>query len=151
MTSEADVISNRREKYIEALKAGDVGLICELHTDDTVWMPLNEPSLYGTGELKEWYEEYFQHFKIVTLAGTEHDLILINEWAIERWGYMVVIAPNAGGERIRDDGRFFAVWKRDADGAWRIAQSMINSIRPVGSGTSRFLARMQETKNKGMA
>jgi hypothetical protein len=40
--------------------------------------------------------------------------------------------------RIRDDGRLLTVWKQEADGVWRIAQTMWNSIRPIGSGTSRY-------------
>ena len=46
------------------------------------------------------------------------------------------------GERIRDDGRFLTVWKLD-DGVWRITQAMFNSMRPIGSGTSRFLVRLK--------
>jgi hypothetical protein len=34
------------------------------------------------------------------------------------------------------------LWKRD-EGVWRIAQAMFNSIRPVGSGTSRFFTRLK--------
>jgi uncharacterized protein (TIGR02246 family) len=147
MTSEADPIAARRETFVEAVKAGDIATLVSMYTDDAVWMPLNEPSLYGKAELKEWYEEYFQHFRIVTFTETEREVTVIDGWAVERWGYMVAILPVTGGERIRDDGRFFALWRREADGVWRIRQAMINSIRPVGSGTSRFLVRMQ-TKNQ---
>ena len=68
----------------------------------------------------------------------------MDDWAVERWGYTVAIVPVKSGERIRDDGRFFILWSRDADGTWRMSQAMFNSIRPIGSGTSRFLSRMLE-------
>jgi ketosteroid isomerase-like protein len=143
-----DPIADSRQKFVDAVRACDIATLVQMHTDETVWMPLNEPSIYGKAELTEWYEEYFQYFRIITFTETERDLTVMDSWAVERWGYMVAIAPVDGGERIRDDGRFLAIWKREPDGIWRIAQAMINSIRPVGSGTSRFLVRMQATKNK---
>jgi len=148
MSSPADAVAANRQRYVEALKICDVATIVSLHSEDTVWMPLNEPSIYGRAELKEWFEDYFEHFRMITYSETEHDVTPIEGWAVERQGYMVAIQPTNGGERIRDDGRWFAVWKREADGEWRISQGMINSIRPVGSGTSRFLVRMQ-VKNQG--
>jgi len=66
----------------------------------------------------------------------------MGDWAVERFAYMVAIQPLHGGERIRDDGRFLTVWKLD-DGVWRITQAMFNSMRPIGSGTSRFLVRLK--------
>ena len=143
MSSAIEDIAASRQRYMEGMKNGDVDAILSVHTDDAVWMPLNEPSIYGSAELKEWYEDYFAHFRMISFTETERDVMVMNDWALERCSYMVVIQPVQPGERIRDDGRCLALWKRDADGVWRIAQSMINSIRPVGSGTSRFLVRMQ--------
>jgi len=143
-----DPIADSRQKFVDAVRAGDIATIVSMHTDDTVWMPLNEPSIYGKAELTEWYQEYFQFFRVISFTETERDSNVIDGWAIERWGYMVAIAPVDGSDRIRDDGRFLAIWKREPDGIWRMAQAMINSIRPVGSGTSRFFVRMHATKNK---
>ena len=148
MGSEADPIADSREKFVEAFRAHDIATLVSMHTDDAVWMPMNEPSIYGKNELKEWYEEYIQHFRIVSLTETEREVTVMDGWVVDRWGYMVAIAPVSGGERIRDDGRFLAVWKRLPDGSWKIAQAMNSSIRPVGSGTSRFLVRMQEKQTK---
>jgi hypothetical protein len=51
-----------------------------------------------------------------------------------------------GGERIRDDGRFLAFWKSE-EGVWRITQAVFDSIRPIRSGTSRFLVRLSNRAN----
>ena len=107
-------------------------------------MPPNEPSLYGRAEVKEWHEEYFQHFSIAVHSETEREVTVIDGWAFERRAHMVAISQVKGGERIRDDGRWMILWKLEPDGEWRISQAMFNSIRPIGSGTSRFLARMKE-------
>ena len=63
-------------------------------------------------------------------------------------GDAIAIAPVKGGAPIGDDSRRFVLWKREPDGIWRISQSMSNSIRPIGSGTSRFLSRMMDRKKR---
>lgn len=145
--AQADPLVESHLRFIEAVKAADVAAIVSLYTDAAVLMPPNDSSLYGKKELEEWHEEYFADFRVTTFAETERDVSVFDVWAVERWAYMVAIQPLHGGERIRDDGRFLAVWKCDG-GVWRIAQAMFNSIRPIGSGTSRFLVGLSNRANR---
>jgi hypothetical protein len=66
---------------------------------------------------------------------------------MERSAYAVAIPPTKGGDRIRDDGRWSILWKQQSDGNRRMVQGMFNSVRPIGSGTSRFISRMA-SRNK---
>ena len=145
--SEKDPIAPLQESYLQALKTGNVEQLVSLCCEDVVFMPPNETSLYGKAEVKDWYEEYFEHFQIASLSMTERDLLVLDGWAIERRSHMIAIVPLKGGERIRDDGRALFVWKRETGGAWKIAQFIVNSTRPIGSGTSRFLVRMKERED----
>jgi len=147
-TSESDEIVASVQRMIDACLAGDVSRFVSLHCEDAVLMPPNEPSLYGRAELKDWFEEYYEHFRLVTLINTEHQVSVLNGWGIVVWSYTVAIAPIKGGERIRDDGRWFQIWKRESDNVWRIFHAMFNSIRPIGSGTSRFLSRMSQRRTE---
>ena len=147
-SSESDEIAASLQRLIDASLARDVAAIVSLHCEDVVFMPPNETSLYGRAEVKEWYEEYNEHFRLVTLIVTERQVSVLNGWAIVVWSYTVAIAPTKSGERIRDDGRWLQVWKHESDGAWRISHAMFNSIRPIGSGTSRFLSRMSQRRGE---
>jgi ketosteroid isomerase-like protein len=144
---QTDPIAEYHQRFIEAVKAGDIATIVSLYTDTAVFMPPNDTSLWGSKELEEWHEEYFADFKVVTFAEIEREVTVMDGWAVERWAYMVAIQPLHGGERIRDDGRFLAVWKRDG-GVWRMTQTMFNSMRPIGSGTSRFLVRLKNRADR---
>jgi ketosteroid isomerase-like protein len=147
----ADPLAERHNLFLEGVRNGDIATLVAMYCEDAVLMPPNEPSLYGRSEIQEWYEDYFKHFRIVTVNETEREITLItNEWAMERYAYMVSIAPLNGGERIRDDGRWVHLWKRESGGEWRIVQAMFNSMRPIGSGTSRFISRLSERKIKNM-
>jgi ketosteroid isomerase-like protein len=149
MSSEHDTdpISEPRRRLNAAFLKGDVATILSIYSDTAVLMAPNEPSLFGKQEIEEWHQEYFAAFRIITLEATEHDLTMSEGWAIERWAYLVAIESLNGSDRIRDDGRFLTVWKKE-DGGWRIQQSMFNSIRPIGSGTSRFLVRLKKKSDK---
>jgi len=143
-----DPIQARRQLLVDASKAGDVESLVSLFCDDAVLMAPNETTLYGRAEVREWWEEYFENFRITALDLSEREVTLLgDEWIIERASYSIAITPVNPGERIRDDTRWFAFWKRDPDGVWRIAQAMFNSIRPIGSGTSRFISRMSQRRN----
>ncbi len=147
-SSEKDPIVARHQLLVDASKTGDLDVLVSLFCEDAVLMAPNEPTLYGRAELREWWEEYFENFRITALTATERDVTVFDGWAVERLAYTIAITPVKGGERIRDDSRWFAVWKRDADGVWRMSQAMFNSIRPIGSGTSRFISRMSQRRNE---
>jgi ketosteroid isomerase-like protein len=143
-----DPIAAPHDHFVEALKAGSVKTLMSLQCEDATWMPPNETSLYGKGEVEEWFEEYFQHFRITSVTDTEREVQIHDDWAIEQCAYMVAIAPVKGGERIRDDSRTLIFWKREPDNQWRMSYVMFNSMRPIGSGTTRFLMRMMVQKGE---
>ena len=147
-SSETDPIRRIQGRFTEAVKVGDVDSIVALFGQNAVFMAPNEPTLYGIQEVREWWQEYFEHFKVTEVTETEFGVTFFDGWAVERMAYMVLIVPTKGGVNITDEGRWFSVWKREPDGEWRIQHAMANSIKPIGSGTSRFIARMKEGKEQ---
>lgn len=141
--NDTDPIAECRRHFTAACLKSDVATIVSLFSDTGVMMPPNEPSIFGKNELEEWHQDYFGAFRVVTLDETEREVTVLDGWAFERWTYLVAIESLSGEDRIRDDGRFLTVWKLE-EGVWRIAQTMFNSIRPIGSGTSRFLVRLKK-------
>jgi len=141
-----DPIADFRRAYNEAAQRGDVQQMAALAADHVVCMPPNDTTLYGKDEFMAWWEEYFRYFRIVALTEPDRAVTINGDWPIEISSYMIAIVPVGAGGRIRDDGRQFSIWKRQPDGSWRMWQNMWNSIRPVGSGTNRYLARLMQKK-----
>lgn len=139
-----DQLLARHHRYIEAVTSSDVENVVSIFHKDGVFMPPNDRTIYGETELREWHQDYFQNFSILSLRETEREVRLVGDWAIERWSYNVAIDAVVGGESIRDEGRFLMNWTREGDGIWRIVYGMFNSMQPVGSGTSRFLATIRK-------
>ena len=141
-----DPITALRQVYVDAFKSGDADRIALLFAEDAVSMPPNDTTLYGRAEVKAWHEEYFQSFRVAALTSPECHVEIRGDWAVERSTYVVAIVPKPGGSRIRDDGRILNIWKRQPDNSWKIAQTIWNSIKPIGIGTNRYMARLMQKK-----
>lgn len=148
----SDPVLEGHNIWVNIAKTQDFDQLASILSDDIVLMPPNDTSLYGKAEVIEWFKEYFANFKIANLTPTEREVFVAGEGVvIENWTYMVSIKPIDGSERIRDDGRFLTIWKRQPGGSWKMSHSIWNSIRPIGSGTSRFLALMKRRPAKSNA
>ncbi len=144
-SSAKDPIFDLHQSFIKASREGDIQTLVLLGSDDIVCMSPNDTTLYGKDEWKAWWEEYFQFFRISALTESDRDVVIAGDYATEIWGYMIAIVPESG-TRFRDDGRFLTIWKRQADDSWKIWQIMWNSIKPIGSGTNRYMSRLKQKK-----
>jgi ketosteroid isomerase-like protein len=145
-TPPADPIFASHQRHREALRTSNLNSLVSFFNDEAVFMPSNDATLHGRTDIRKWYEEYFQFFRIESLIDSEREVTMLGDLGLERFSFAVTILPVNGGDAIRDDGRFMAVWKKQIDGEWKMSQAMFNSIRPIGSGTSRFIARISEQK-----
>src|SRR6185436_826899 len=102
----------------------------------------NDTTLFGKDEIRSWWEEYFQHFRVTSSEESERDVIVTGSQAIELTMFSVTIVPKERGVRIRDDVRTLTIWKQEADGVWKISHQIWNSTKPVGAGTNRYMTRM---------
>jgi uncharacterized protein (TIGR02246 family) len=136
------------QRILEASLSGDLTAFLALFADDAVVMPNNDSTICGRAELKAWWEEYFQSFRITSSVETERDVTVAGDQAFERHSFSVTIVPKARGAKIRDDIRSLIVWKRDPEGYWKISQHIWNSVKPVGAGTNRYMTHMLDKKTR---
>ena len=136
------------QAYIAAVKSGDLDKLAPLLDPETIWMPPNDTSLFGLAEVREWWKEYFEFFRVTSFTESEREVTMSGDLAIEESTYMVAITPVKGGTRIRDDGRLLKISKRQPDGSWKMWRLMWNSIRPVGSGTNRYMSRLLQKRSR---
>jgi len=134
------------EEVMAASHSGDVSTVVGMYSDDAILMPPNDTTVYGKEEIQSWWEDYFQFFRITSSVETERDVTLAGNQAFERASFSGTIIPKEGGVRIHDDIRSLIVWKRAADGSWKISHHIWNSTKPVGAGTNRYMTRMMAKK-----
>jgi ketosteroid isomerase-like protein len=132
------------------MRSSDIDGLVSLFSDDAVVMSPNDSTLYGSSELREWLEEYFENFRVTALSEPNRQIMIDGDYATEWTTYMVAIEPLAASGRMRDDGRFLTIWKRQG-GTWKIWQMMWNSEKPIGSGTNRYMWRKSHKKKRTKA
>jgi ketosteroid isomerase-like protein len=136
------------QRILESSMSGDLAPYLSLFADDAVVMPNNDTTLFGKEELKAFWQEYFEFFRVISSTETEREVTVVGDQAFERLGFSVTIVPKQRGAKIRDDIRSLILWKRDVNGNWKISRHIWNSVKPVGAGTNRYMLHLTETKGR---
>jgi uncharacterized protein (TIGR02246 family) len=134
---EADktAIAELREQEMVAFSSADVSALETLFTTDTKVMPPNGPAATGTEGLRAFAENMFS---MVNVQGeyTSSELTLLGDWAFERLTMNLTLTPVGGGEPVTETGKCLHIYKRQADGSWKIAQDIWNMDAPAAPQVS---------------
>ena len=130
---EADIaaIEDVLNQYVLALETGDLELYLSLHTDDVVKMGPNAPATFGQEELRASTKPLLDDFTCEMTIYSE-EIQVNGDWAFNRCTYTLSITPKAGGETIiaEPDGKALGIYKRQADGSWKLSHDCYNSNVP---------------------
>lgn len=126
---EADVEKlNQLQKRVDAaIISGDTESYVKLLTDDAVLLPPNGAPVSGKEAIRTWNSAMSKRFRIVSYAPIDDEVVVADDWAFRRATIDWTIAPLAGGEAVRDSGKFIIIYKRGSDGSWRVARDIWNS------------------------
>jgi uncharacterized protein (TIGR02246 family) len=105
--------------WIVAFKAGDIDALMAHYTPDAFVALHGQPALRGLDAIREYFEpkmgtaavEFELEFERIEVHGDVAHLVS---------KYWYTGTPLAGGESYRDAGRSALLYKRGADGRWRI-------------------------------
>jgi len=130
-TSEVQALERRREAHVAALNAGDPDAWVACFAADAVQMPPNSPANVGADEIRSWSGGMLAAFHVEFSLSPEEVRIGGADWAFERGSYAITLAPRAGGDSIRDAGKYITLYQSQSDGAWLMARDIWNSNNPL--------------------
>jgi ketosteroid isomerase-like protein len=109
-----------------SLTAGDVEAHLAILTDDCIMMPPGDQAVVGHEAVRAWSEAFVAMFE---LSGeyTGSEIVVVGDWAIENYTAALRITPRDGGEAAMETIKGIHVYRRQADGSWKIAQDVWNS------------------------
>jgi uncharacterized protein (TIGR02246 family) len=126
--SEADkaAIMAQRAAYVQAVNAGDAAGAVGIFAQDGVALMPNAPAIEGKAAITRFYQAF----------PPVGDFKLYGE-QIESGGDLVVIRgsnaynmmPPGASTAVADTGKFVEVWKKQADGTWKLLWDIGNSDR----------------------
>lgn len=124
--SDLDTVIARHEAFIASFATQDLAKMAEFLTEDHVGMAPGRPALTGRAEAQEFWS---QGFAVANSEFTSHSqhVQVSGDFAIDRFHWGMKLSPHDGGPGIKDAGKCVWIWRRDGDGAWRVATAIWNS------------------------
>jgi ketosteroid isomerase-like protein len=98
-----------------------------LYTDDAIQLPPNQTAVQGKAAMQAWLEAFppFSNFKEESL-----EIQGQGDLAYDRGTYSMTVTP-PGLAPIEDHGKYLTIWRKQADGSWKVARAIFNSDLPL--------------------
>lgn len=114
-----------------AIENGDIEAYLAFFLEDAVWIPPHSPEVIGREMARLRAGELLKQISIQQTIETQEQTVMAPDWVVDRGRYTMKIMPKSGGEARYESGPFLNIWRRDADGKWKIAFDMWGSKSPL--------------------
>jgi ketosteroid isomerase-like protein len=127
--ADEQAINAVRGREVAAFSAGSVDSVLAVLTSDAVLMPPNEPMRTGPEAIRTWLQNIASQFS-VDARYTDVQVSVAGDWGIERYVGVLRLTPKTSGPVVEERVKGIHIYRRQADGSWRIAQDVWNSDGP---------------------
>jgi len=129
--TEADIaaINEVYSQSTLAVSTGDAELYLSIFTEDAVVMPPGSPAAIGKEQIRPVIEGLFGLFDL-ELTYTVDEVEVPGDWAFARSSFQYSMTPKEGGETTTSAGKELDIFKRQADGSWKIYIQCYNFDAP---------------------
>lgn len=105
--------------WLSASAAGDDATVLSLITDDVVFLVAGRPP-FGKAEFAAAQSALRTHR--IEAQSDVREVEIAGDLAFARTQLAVTITPLAGGQPLRRSGATLSIYRREADGRWRLAR-----------------------------
>ena len=114
------------EELTNAYVARDWDTFAGYFTDDGIWMPPGVAPLSGKDAWWSFVQPWWDSSRVIDIGVTTEELVVINDWAIERHTEYQVMTFAEGAEPVSLYFKGVWIFRRHDDGSWKIAQYIWN-------------------------
>lgn len=126
ITEIGSAIDAANQKWLAAMIAGDVSGVIVHYADDAMVMMPMMPTWNGRPAIEAGMKEMMTMMKVNDAKASTVDVMAGGDLAIET-GLFTMTTTMKGAKPITENGKYLAVWKRQADGGWKIIRDINNS------------------------
>lgn len=141
--NDREIIERRRAEYIDAFNREDIATMIGYVTSDVDGMAPNRPAIRGVDAQTRFWRDGFAAARSL-FFGFPENLEIIGDVAIDRHRWVLDSMPKRGGRPVHDQGKGIWISKRQADGSWKIVQSIWNSDLSRASSLAGSGAELSE-------
>ena len=114
-------------KYSNSLVNGDPELFLSLHAEDVVKMAPEAPAAVGSQALETSIRGGFKAVSYEEFSIKLEEVEAFGDLGFARGTYTFTATVRANGKKIEYDGKYLTVFKKQADGSWKIYRDCYNS------------------------
>ena len=122
-------IEQSNAKFADAVKQGDTVAMVANYADDAVMMVDGTPAWRGRSEIAKQVIAAFKPMKGADVKLTTSQVDIGGDYAIETGTYETTVSA-PGAKPQTENGKYVTVWKKQADGTWKIYRDVGNSDAP---------------------
>lgn len=129
VASARPTIAKADAEWIGAMQAGDAERLAAPYADDGVFVTPDGTAISGRAAIAAFYRKRLSASKArIVGGGVAYDSIVAGgtqaQPLIYEWGHGGATTVGSDGKPVTREGAYLTVWKRQADGAWRIVRNM---------------------------
>jgi len=121
-TTDKQAIADTLAKYNKALNDSSTAEVLPLYTQDGVFMPPYSQSAVGIAAVKAAYDKVFKTITLHVKFTIVEVVQMAPDWAFVRTNSAGTNKFNATGKVTAEGNQELFVFKKDADGMWKIAR-----------------------------
>ena len=115
--------------YEAAINTNQTDLVMAMYDEGAAQMPPDAPQTVGWKQLREAVDSYFKAYK------THWNKVVQMNWVDGEWGYdqghdTAVDIPRDGGPAIHYDCKGILIYRRQANGEWKVFRDIWNNNTP---------------------
>jgi len=115
--------------YVAAINSNNIDTLMADLTDDIVYQAPGMPEMKGKEAVRKWVAEYFGAYR-TKWEKTSIGFTVRGEWAFERYTYRSTDTDKKTGAVTTGIGKGINIFRRGADGKWRVAVDGWSSDQP---------------------
>jgi len=121
-------VENRYQEWLAAENKKDAAAVTDLYDEKAVLLPKQEEPVLGKAAIGEYYKNLFANPNFVpfTLTTNWNSFHVVGDIAIASVLFEGDVTRN--GKQIHFRGKELLVWKKQADGSWKIFRYMYDEI-----------------------
>ena len=123
-------IDSNNARFDAAVLKGDTAALAGFYVDDAMFMSPNEPAAKGHNAIAKSFAGMGSAMKITAFKLQAQDVIVAGDYAIETGAYDFSATVPKVTKPAHDAGKYVVVWKKQADGSYKIVRDIYNSDLP---------------------
>ena len=131
MNPSEEAVASVLASYQDALNASNTDAVMRLYAEDGVFMPPYSKSAIGAAAVRQAYDAVFKAIKLSVKFDVAEVVELAPNWAFARTNSAGTVTVNATGAKSAEANQELFIFKKGADGRWKIARYSFSSTNPL--------------------